>query len=181
VSDGISFHIDSAQLERNMQAIPAQLESKIARQTLEAGGGIVQSAAEASAPKRTGELADDIVIKVHVNTSGDFHDNYVLIGPGYTRSGVRTRTRGKYAGRADSSTSPGVDGKFVEVGHAPPGLAGEKRRARKSGFELEFGGRDTPPHPWLKPAFDATKEEAIGVMAEVMQSGLVAVASSLQK
>jgi HK97 gp10 family phage protein len=181
MADGIQFHIDSAQLERNMQSIPALLESKIAHQALQAGGAIVQAAAEASAPKRTGELAEDIVIKVHVNTSGDFHDNYVLIGPGYSRSGLRTRKRGKYAGALDSSTSPGVYGKFVEVGHAPPHMAAEKRQARRTGLQIEFGGRDTPPHPWLKPAFESSKDAATEAMAEVMQSGLVAVAATLQK
>jgi hypothetical protein len=126
-------------------------------------------------------LAEDIVIKVHVNTSGNFHDNYVLIGPGYNRSGLRTRKRGKYAGAVDSSTSPGVYGKFVEVGHAPPHMAAEKRKARRSGFEIEFGGRETPPHPWLRPAFDGSKDAALEAMAGVMQSGLVAVAAALQK
>jgi HK97 gp10 family phage protein len=179
--DGIAFHLDSRQLEQNMQAIPAQLESKIARQALTAGGEIVRAAAMASAPKRTGELAEDVVIKVHVNTAGNFHDNYVLIGPGYDRSQLKVRKRGKYAGRADSSTSPGVYGKLVELGHAPAGSAIEKRRARRRGIEIEFGGRETPPHPWLGPAFEASKEEALGAMAEVMQEGLVAVAAALPK
>jgi HK97 gp10 family phage protein len=179
--DGIAFHLDSRQLEQNMQAIPALLEAKIARQALTAGGQIVQAAAEATAPKKTGELAEDVVIKMHVNTAGNFHDNYVLIGPGYDRSGLKVRKRGKYAGRVDSSTSPGVYGKFVEVGHAPPGGAIEKKRARRSGIAIEFGGRDTPPHPWLGPAFEGSKEEALEAMAEVMQEGLVAVASALPK
>jgi HK97 gp10 family phage protein len=177
----MSLTISSAQLERNMQQIPAQLEAKIARQALQAGGEVIQAAAEASAPRRSGELAEDIVIKVHVNTAGNFHDNYVLVGPGYDRSRLRIRKRGKYAGRADSSTSPGVYGKFVELGHAPAGMAGEKRKARRSGFQIEFGGRETPPRPWLGPAFETSKEPAIERMAEVMRTGLVAVASELQK
>jgi HK97 gp10 family phage protein len=181
MADGIAFHLDSRQLEQNMQAIPAQLEAKIARQALTAGGEIVQAAAEASAPKKSGELAEDIVIKVHVNTSGDFSDNYVLIGPGYDRSRLHIRKRGKYAGQPDSSTSPGVYGKFVEEGHAPAGGAIEKKRARRRGIEIEFGGRETPPHPWLGPAFNSSKDEALETMAEVMQAGLVAVASALPK
>jgi len=181
MADGIAFHLDSRQLEQNMQAIPAQIEAKIARQALTTGGTIVQAAAEATAPRKTDELAEDIVIKVHVNTSGNFHDNYVLIGPGYDRSRLRIRRRGKYAGRVDPSTSPGVYGKFDELGHAPPGGAIEKKRAQRRGIEIEFGGRETPPHPWLGPAFEASKDEALGAMAEVMQAGLVAVASALPK
>lgn len=177
----MTLTLSSAQLERNLQQIPAQLESRIAREALQAGGEVVQTAAENSAPRRSGELAEDIVVKVHVSTSGDFHDNYVLIGPGYDRGQVRIRKRGKYAGRPDPSTSPGVFGKFVELGHAPAGGAGEKRRARRKGIEIEFGGRETPPHPWLGPAFDSSKESAVERMAGVMQAGLVAVASELQK
>jgi HK97 gp10 family phage protein len=177
----VTLKISSAQLERNMQQIPAQLESKIAHQALQAGGEVIQGAAEASAPRRSGELAEDIVIKVHVNTAGNFHDNYVLVGPGYDRSKLRIRKRGKYAGRPDSSTSPGVYGKFVELGHAPAGGAAEKRRARRTGLQIEFGGRETPPQPWLAPAFGSSKEPALDAMAEVMRTGLVAVASELQK
>ena len=164
-----------------MQAIPHQLESKIAHEALETGGGIVQAAAEATTPVKTGELKEDIVIKVHVNVSGDFHDNYVLIGPGYDRGGLRPRKRGRYAGTVDSSTSPGVYGKFVETGHAPPHGGTEKRRAKRKGIEIEFGGRETPPHPWLRPAFEGSKDAAFEAMAEVMQAGLVAVASALPK
>ena len=181
MADGINFTLDSSQLERNMQSIPAKLESKIAREALQAGGDIIAAAAEASAPVRSGELKESIVVKIHVNTSGDYSDNYVIVGPGYARGTLKVRKRGKYAGGPDSSTSPGVYGKFVEVGHAPPGMASEKRRARRTGFKIEFGGRDTPPHPWLKPAFEASREDAQAAMAEVMQAGLVAVAAELQK
>jgi HK97 gp10 family phage protein len=177
----MTLNISSAQLQRNMQEIPAQLEAKIARQALQAGGEVLQSAAEASAPRLSGELAEDIVIKVHVNTAGNFHDNYVLVGPGYDRSRLKIRKRGKYAGQADSSTSPGVYGKFDELGHAPPGGAADKRRARRRGIEIEFGGRETPPHPWLGPSFESSKEPALDAMGEVMRAGLVAVASELQK
>jgi HK97 gp10 family phage protein len=179
--DGIGFTLDSRQLEENMQSIPAQLESRIARQALEAGGNIVLAAARESAPVKTGELSEDLIIKVHVNTSGNYADNYVLIGPGYDRGKLRARKRGKYAGQLDSSTSPGVYGKFVEEGHAPPGGAADKRRARRRGIEIEFGGRETPPHPWLGPAFDGSKDAALEAMADVMTIGLAAVAADLKK
>jgi HK97 gp10 family phage protein len=178
--DGIGFHLDSRQLEENMQSIPAQLESKIAHQALQAAGEIVQAAAEASAPYKTGALKGDIVIKVHTNTSGDFSDNYVLIGPGYDRSKLKAHHRGAHPNLLDTATSPGVYGKFVELGHAGPGMAREKRRNKKRGLLLA-AGKDTPAHPWLKPAFESSKDAAMDAMAETMQTGLVAVASALQK
>jgi HK97 gp10 family phage protein len=178
--DGITLHLDSRQLERNLQAIPAQLEAKIARQALQAGGNIVQAAAIAAAPFRTGALKDDIVTKVHTNTSGNFADNYILIGPGYDRSRLQVRNRGVHAGAPDSSSSPGVYGKFVELGHAGPGMAREKRRGEKASLAWA-SGKDTPPHPWLKPAFEATKDAALEAMRAVMEAGLEAVAAALQK
>jgi HK97 gp10 family phage protein len=181
MADGIALTLSSAQLEQNLQSIPAKLESKIAREALQAGGEVIAAAFEASAPYLTGATKDDIVIKVHVNASGNFSDNYVLVGPGFVRSELRIRKRGKYAGRADTSTSPGVYEKFVELGHAPPGMAAEKRKARRSGFRIEFGDRETPPHPWAGPAFNASKGDAMNAMTEVMQSGLIAVAAELQK
>ena len=171
MSDGFNLNFGIEQLTANLQNIPQVLAKKIARPALEAGGEVIVLAAEATAPVRTGELKEDIVMKVHIGTT--LHDNYVLVGPGYNRGELKTSKR---TGKADSSSSPGVYGKFVEVGHAPPGMANEKRKAKRNGKEVEFGGKDTPPHPWLRPAFETSKERAVEAMTQVLRAGLEGVA-----
>lgn len=154
-------------LLRRLDKLPLALSRKVARDGLQEAGEIIQAAAEASAPKRTGELADDIIVKVHI--SSDFRNNNVLVGPGYNEADLKTRKRGKYAGRQDSTTSPGVYGKFVERGHGMAGYSwasrfGSAAQRRRTGRQVELGSHDVAPHPWLKPAFDASKAAAVDAL-----------------
>lgn len=159
-----------------LDQVPLVLSREVARDALQEAGEIVHSAAEASAPRRSGELAEDIIVQVRI--SSDFRSNRVLIGPGYPGpAGLRTRKRGKYAGRQDTTTSPGVYGKFVETGHGMPGHSwksrfGSAKQRRRTGREIEFGTQDVPPHPWLKPAFDSSKDAAVQVLIDRTKEGL---------
>ena len=162
-------------LMRRLDQVPYVLGKTVAREGLQAAGEIIATAAEASAPKRSGELSEDIVIKVYV--SSDFRDNKVLVGPGYDRSALRIRKRGRYAGRPDSTTSPGVYGGLVERGHGMAGYSwasrfGTAKQRRRTGRQVEFGSHDVPPHPWLKPAFDISKDAAMQALAEHTAEGL---------
>jgi HK97 gp10 family phage protein len=157
------------ELLRRLDRIPLNLSRKIARNALQEAGEIIQAAAEASAPRRSGELAEDIIVKVTI--SSDFRKNRVLVGTGYPGPGLKTRTRGRHAGEEDSTTSPGVYGGFVERGHGMAGYSwasrfGTARQRRRSGRQIELGSHDVPPHPWLKPALDASADAAVQVLAD---------------
>lgn len=170
-------------LLRRLDKVPLAISRTVAREALEEAGEVIQAAAEASAPKLTGELAEDIVVQVRM--SGDFSNNRVLVGPGYPGPGLKTRTRGKYAGRPDSTTSPGVYGGFVERGHGMPGFSWKSRfgsasQRRRSGRQIELGSHDVPPHPWLKPAFEASKDAAIEVLAARTREGLAQIAEEVR-
>jgi len=93
-----------------------------------------------------------------------------MIGPAYDKSKLVTRKRGLYAGRPDPSSSPGVFGLFVEKGHGPPGS--HRSHKKKTGRALEFGGHQTPPHPFLGPAFDSAKDEALEAIIETLREGI---------
>lgn len=160
---------------RRLDQIPLALSREVARDALQEAGEIIQAAAEASAPRKTGELAEDIVVQVRV--SGDFRNNRVVVGPGYDGSAVKTRKRGRYAGKADSSTLPGIYGGFVERGHGMAGYSwksrfGSAKQRRRTGRQIEFGSHDVPPHPWLKPAFDASSAEATQVLIDRTREAL---------
>jgi HK97 gp10 family phage protein len=159
------------ELLRRLDRIPLVLSREVAHDGLQAAGEVIQQAAEASAPRgETGALDEDIVIQVRV--SGDLRLSRVVVGPGYPGpAGLKTRKRGRYAGRQDSTTSPGVYGGFVERGHGMPGHSwaarfGSAKQRRRTGRQVELGSQDVPPHPWLKPAFEASKDAAIQVLAD---------------
>jgi len=151
----VQMHVTGlAELSRAMLAIPATLSRRIMREALHAFGDVVAVAAEATAPVRTGALREDVIVKVHV--SGDLTRNFVRIGPGYDRAGLPVRKRGRFAGRSDTTRSPGVYGKF-----------------------LELGTHKMPPHPWLRPAWEASKDAALETFVAYCRAGLEAVLSEL--
>jgi HK97 gp10 family phage protein len=172
-----TFTLDSTELRRHLDQMPIALARGAARDSLQAAADVVAAGAEENAPRRSGALAEDIVTKVHV--SGDLRGSYAIVGPGYDRTTIPIRKRGAHAGEADSTASPGVYGKFVESGHAPPGLAAETRRARRSGKEIEYGGRETPPHPWFRPAWEATKDQAFDALARTLAAEQIGIARQL--
>lgn len=163
------------ELLRRLDRLPLGLSRNVAREALEAAGEVIQQAAESSAPRRSGELAEDIIVVVRV--SGDLKDNKVLVGPGYPGPGLKTRKRGRYVGQADRTTSPGVYSGFVERGHGMSGYSwasrfGSAKQRRRTGRQVELGSHDVPPHPWLKPAFEASEDEAIEILAEHTRDAL---------
>jgi HK97 gp10 family phage protein len=164
------------ELLRRLDQIPVVLSRDVARDALQEAGEVIQAAAEQSAPRGlTGELAEDIVVVVKV--SGDLASNKVLVGPGYPGPGLKTRKRGKYAGRPDSTTSPGVYGAFVERGHGEPGYSwasrfGSAKQRRRTGRQIELGSHDVPPHPWLAPAFKQSQDAAVEVLANRTKEAL---------
>lgn len=183
MANGVTVHITGLdQLAKTLeQDLPEKMARGIIRDAMQAGGEAVRVAAEASAPVRSGELKGDIVAVVRISNTQYGMAATCFIGPAYDRSQLKTRKRGRYAGRQDSTTSPGIYAVFVEKGHAPAGMAQEKRRARRSGTEIEFGGRDTPPHPWLSKAFDTAKGEALDAIVSHLRSGIEAAARELAK
>jgi HK97 gp10 family phage protein len=155
------------ELLRRLDQVPLVLSREVARDGLQEAGEVIQAAAEASAPRKSGDLAEDIIVEVRA--TGDLRTARVVVGPGYDASALRTRKRGRYAGRADTTTSPGIYGGFVERGHGMPGYSwasrfGSAKQRRRSGRQIELGSHDVPPHPWLKPAFDSSSQAAVDVL-----------------
>lgn len=183
MADGVSIKISGLdQLAKTLeQDLPEKMAKGVIRDALRAGAEVIQSAAESSAPVRSGALKEDIVAKVNVSNTRSGLAATAFIGPGYDRSALKTRKRGKYAGKPDSTTSPGIYGEFVEVGHAPPGKAAEKRSAKRKGIQIEFGTGSTPPHPWLAPAFNSSSSQALDAIVASLREGIDEAAKAVAK
>jgi len=163
------------ELLRRLDRVPLALSRNVARDALEEAGEVIQAAAEASAPRKSGELQEDIIVEVRITS--DFRNNRVSVGPGYPGPGLKTRKRGRYAGQQDSTTSPGVYSAFVERGHGMPGQSwksrfGSAKERRRTGRQIEFGSHDVSPHPWLKPAFDVSSDAAVQVLIDRTKEAL---------
>lgn len=162
---------------RRLDRIPLALAKNVARPALEEAGEVLQAAAEtnAAAHRKSGDLEEDVIVQVKIGS--DLANMRVLVGPGYPGPGMKTRKRGRYAGRQDSSTSPGIYGGLVERGHGMAGYSwksrfGSAKQRRRTGREIELGSHDVPPHPWLQPALDSAGPAAAQVLVDRTKEAL---------
>jgi hypothetical protein len=185
----LTFSISGVpELNARLDSIATAVANPIAHDALEAGGAIIQTAAKGTVRRLTGALAEDIVVVTRMR--GDGAEKYVLIGPGWNPDAYRrvARHRGARNREAspDQTSNPGVYGFFLEVGHRAPGKGlshdaqyrRESLAAKKRGRKVnthDYGHLSTPPYPWLGPAFDESKEEAVAEMARVIEDRLGAL------
>jgi HK97 gp10 family phage protein len=165
------------ELAARLDKVAIIVADPLARRALSAGGEVVRAQAQTNVRKLTGDLAGDVITVTRVlDAEGE---KYVLIGPAYDLDHLKVRHRGRYAGKLDTSSSPGVYGLFLETGHGPAGSASSRRadvqragRLNLRAREFGTGSGDTPPYPWLRPAYDAKKDEAMEVVANTIREGL---------
>lgn len=176
------------ELGARLDNIASLIADPVAIEALEKGGAVIQQLAENNVRKLTGALSRDIVVVTRVLHGEAAGQKYVLIGPGWDEENFRraVQRRGKYANEAprpDQTTNPGLYGLFLEVGHRAPehGLSRDleykrayaaARKDHERVISSEFGTLTTPPYPWLAPAFESGKDEALEIMAATIQSRL---------
>jgi HK97 gp10 family phage protein len=186
------FSIDGLpELNARLDKIAVIVANPITREALAAGGKVIKDKAESLVHRLTGTLAGDIVVVTRMRAASNAKGNdekYVLIGPGWNPDLYRRTARNRGAsGREvapDQTTNPGVYGYFLEVGHRSPGQGlahnpqyrRDQAAARKQGKRVnthDYGNLTTPPYPWLEPAFNDSKDDAVAAMADVIEMGLL--------
>ena len=173
------------ELNARLDKIATLVSGPIVREALEAGGKIIKDRAVQNVRKKTGALAEDIVMVTRVMDQG--LEQYVLIGPAWDAGAFRRIARGRGASsreaQPDESTNPGIYGYFLERGHRAPGegLANnpqykrDRAAAKKQGRKvntLDYGHLSTPPYPWLGPAVDSERDAAVQAAADVIEERL---------
>lgn len=109
------------------------------RKALRVASKLIEDDAKARAPVDTGDLRDSI--KTTVTTSAKKESATAIVGPTIDQSLIKN-------GRS-TSQSPGVYGKFVEL-----------------------GTKSVHPQPFLRPAFDSKGEAAVEALIEEIWKGL---------
>lgn len=145
-------------LARKLQMIAEEYSRKHMRECALAGAEVIRKETEqilesgTDPKKRTGTLAGDIQKEIRKQTKVKVD---IYVGPG---------DKGWY-------------GYFVEMGHAIvlPSQVTQARRLRRSAKKLgkPFTWPEmVPPHPFLRPAFDAKTDEAEQVFAKELKRRL---------
>jgi len=184
--DSITTRIEGLdRLGLALDRIPSVFATRILRGGLHAAGDVMGEAIHATEPYRTGALRDDaMVVKVYV--PGDLRAPATMrVGPGYDRGkltvqGVRRNKRGGIEAVVDTTESPGVYDKFVELGHRN-GRRAQKNEKRESPREIEFGGGSTPPHPFMRPAYESSREGALAAFVAFARAGLDGVIAAAKE
>lgn len=185
------------ELASTLDKIATVVSGPITTKALIAGGNVVKAAAETAVHRLTGTLAGDVIVVTRVRAQAG--ERYVMIGPGWDPDAYRRVARNRGASgrdaRPDQTTNPGIYGYFLEVGHRSPGKGlsnnQEYKQAaaglRKQGRRLNtftnpssraYGDLTTPAYPWLGPAFEATKDLAMEVVADTIRDELQALGGS---
>jgi HK97 gp10 family phage protein len=182
--DSITVEVKGlAELGRALSSMPAVLATRVMRGALHAAGDVMANAIEALTPVLTGALKADIIVKVHVGS--DLSNNYVIVGPGYDRGTLLVRgvRQGRHGAEplVNTTDSPGVYGMFVELGHRAPGRGAINARAENRAAQSHQAGGETPPHPFMRPGFESSENEALETFVVYVREGLDAVAAAVRE
>jgi HK97 gp10 family phage protein len=133
------------QLQKLLDTLPAKIERNILRSALRQGAKVVQTQAIANVPKQSGELRDSL--KIGTRARG-----------GIVTASVRTKV---------------FYGKFVEFGTAAHNISSKKGWLSFGGiFAKSVAHPGAKPHPFLRPALDATASAAVVAVGEQIKKRL---------
>lgn len=130
------------EIQRKLEMLPREVVGQPMREIVMMGGNIVkdEAIANARAIGETGTLASDIHAELDA------------------RESVGTKVAAKIG-----PGSKGWYGRLVEYGHKIKRVTGRTKKGRRIYLIKETLG-EVPPHPWLRPALDAKKQEARDAM-----------------
>lgn len=137
------------ELKRKLATLPAKLEKKVLLASFRQGANVIRDAARQAAPSgETGQLKKKITT---VSARGK---------PGTIRFQVRATARKvslKYPEGYPYALA-------VEHGHGAPNT--RSRLFGKTPKQEEFGNSQTPPHPFMRPAFIQSEGRALDKVAD---------------
>lgn len=143
------------ELDARLGQLTKATARNVLRRVLVKAGQPIADAAKAIVHRDTGELHDSITVSSRIkNTTGNAEYNAVMRDGG-------TKEEAGAALREARAASRGT-GSFAEV-QVGPAQARTKQDAIKRIVE-EFGSVDRPPHPYMRPAWEAKKGEALNVI-----------------
>lgn len=149
MSDGLTMTIDLHVFDRDMKELAGPVADKIAIEAMRAGGEVVLEALKELAPERP-DLPSGTALPV-----------------GEMERDLQLRVSKQPDGTVIARIGPGSKTRhvavWVEYGHEQSGS--EKHLI---GGHLE--GKFVMAHPWIRPAFEMSKDEALAVAGFVMES-----------
>ena len=129
-------------LEEKLEQLAPKLARRALRKGVKAVGDMWIAEMQGRVPVDTGNLRESIKAVISTKSRGKVASAKVAVGPSLDLKDPRRKTD-------DSSQQPGVYGMFVELGTSK-----------------------MPARPYMRGTFDATKDKAVQLFAEVLRDEL---------
>lgn len=159
------------ELDKALALLPkAAAKSTLTRLVKMAGEPIAQ-AASSMAPRETGELSSSIKVSTRIVNSVGKKDYASVMKAGGSKKEARSALLSARAG--------GVSDSFV-IAYVGPEKAKTKGDAIKR-IVQEFGSRKMSAHPYMRPAWEAKKNEALRIIRDGLASEIIQTARRIGK
>lgn len=159
------------ELDAALALLPKAAAKRTLQRTLVKAGQPIADAAQANAPVETGELRDSISVGTRIgNNVGKAEFASILKGGG---------TKGEAVAAMRDARRAAQGGTFA-VAFVGPEKAKTKRQAIKR-IVQEFGSVKQAPQPYLRPAWDAEKMNALAICQRELAGEIIATAKRIAK
>ncbi len=166
MKSGISVSVSGlSDLDRALGNLSKATARNVLTRTLTKAAEPIRDEAKRLAPVKTGKLRDSIMISAKVKNKVGNAEYSAAMRAGLGKEAARSALLA--ARKAGKGT-----GSFAEVYVGPARGAGVIRYAHI----VEFGSIDTAMQPYMRPAWDSTKDQALALIKDELASQIMAAA-----
>lgn len=130
-------------------------------------------------PKAQGAALRASVSKAMKTVKAKAQANIASVSPGLAE--IHRTYKGRLVGAGFASRSLTVVTRLSRDKQQATAMLGVKREAFYAINFLELGTSRTPPHPWLVPAFQASRKSAVAEVADVLRKRIKRIAGKGRK
>jgi len=154
------------ELDRALAELPKAVARNTLRRVLKKAGEPIADKARQLAPVKSGKLRDSIIVSAKLGTKAGQAEYAAAMEAGLGQTAALGAMR-------DARRAAKGSGSFAEM-HIGPG--------RQPHAHLqEFGSVNNQPHPFMRPAWDAHKDEALGIVRRDLGEEIMKSAKRLAK
>ena len=162
----VTVRVDGlAALDRALGMLPKATARNVLRRTLDKAAQPIVVEAKRHAPVKTGTLRDSITASTRIKNKTGSAEYRSAMKAGLGKAAARSALLA--ARRANKG-----QGSFAETYVGPARGKGVIRYAHI----VEFGSNDTAPQPYMRPAWDSTKDQALSIIKAELGSEIIKAA-----
>lgn len=152
-----------AELDRALGELPRATARNVLKRTLAKAAQPIVDEAKRLVPAQTGRLRDSIVASTRVKNKVGSAEYAAAMRAGLGKEAARSALRG--ARRAAAGT-----GSFAEL------FVGPSTGAIRYAHIVEFGSVKDSPQPYMRPAWDSTRQQALDLIKTEMAGEIIKAA-----